>query len=214
MDLSDLYTQSPYQGFNAQAHKAPFSGWGSTSPTFKKVIESVRPQLIVEVGSWKGCSAIHMAKVAAGAGLKPKIVCIDTWLGALEFWQNKNDGEHYGALSITNGYPTVFYKFLANVCFNGLEQQVIPFPQTSLIAARWLAWKQVQADLIYIDASHDYPDVALDLAAYYPLVRNGGVLFGDDFIPETWPGVARAVTEFAKDKSVAVESDFKWVIQK
>jgi NAD(P)-dependent dehydrogenase (short-subunit alcohol dehydrogenase family) len=41
-------------------------------------------------------------------------------------------------------------------------------------------------DLIYVDGSHDYDDVAADLAAYRPLVRPGGVMFGDDYCG-SWP---------------------------
>ena len=61
-------------------------------------------------------------------------------------------------------------------------------------AARVLAEKNVQADAIYIDGSHDYHDCATDLRDYWPLVRHGGVLFGDDY--QAWPGVTRAVDEF------------------
>jgi len=153
-----------------------------------------------------------MAETSAKVGLRPTIVCIDTWLGSLEFWTDKKDGRNV-ELGIVNGYPTVFYKFLANVCSHGLQDQVIPFPQTSSIAARWLTRKQVQADLVYVDASHDYEDVLADLVSYYPLVRPGGILFGDDF-GDAWPGVPKAVTEFSVGKNLTVEEDFKWVIRR
>jgi hypothetical protein len=41
-------------------------GWASTHPIFEKTIETLRPELIVEVGTWKGASAVHMAKLLHG----------------------------------------------------------------------------------------------------------------------------------------------------
>ena len=46
-----------------------------------KVIADVKPKLIVEVGTWKGASAIYMAKICRKLELNTEIVCIDTWLG-------------------------------------------------------------------------------------------------------------------------------------
>jgi predicted O-methyltransferase YrrM len=55
-----------------------------------------------------------------------------------------------------------------------------PVPCTSGIAARVLKAQGVTADLIYIDGSHHHDDVVCDLRDYRPLLRRGGVLFGDD----------------------------------
>lgn len=60
----------------------------------------------------------------------------------------------------------------------------------------WLAAKQFQdgaLDLVYIDGDHTYEGVAKDLAAWYPKVRKGGIICGDDI---GWPGVKKAVDEF------------------
>lgn len=69
--------------------------------------------------------------------------------------------------------------------------QVIPFPVPSSLAATFLAEKKIQADLVHIDAAHEYPDVVIDIDMWYPLVREGGTLLGDDF-SNAWPGVVRA----------------------
>lgn len=53
-------------------------------------------------------------------------------------------------------------------------------------------------DFVYIDAAHDYENVKIDINAWTPKVRVGGVIAGDDFydFPSGKGGVMRSVTEF------------------
>ena len=51
-------------------------------------------------------------------------------------------------------------------------------------------------DLVYIDANHDYAAALNDMKKWYPKVRQGGILSGDDYYRED---VARAVADFLKD---------------
>jgi len=194
MQLSDLHAINPYDRLNLKAHPADVRGWGSDAPIFAELIGRIAPRLIIEVGTWKGASAIHMADTCKRIGMPATIVCIDTWLGAVEFWDDQQDDERYQSLRLRHGYPRVYYTFLANVVRAGHQDTIIPFPTTSLIGARWLAKRQVQADLIYLDASHDEDDVLADMRAYWPLLRPGGVLFGDDRL--TFLDVDRALSTF------------------
>lgn len=50
-------------------------------------------------------------------------------------------------------------------------------------------------DFIYIDGSHLYKNVLQDLHLYYPKLKEGGVIIGDDYI-DRHPGVIKAVDEF------------------
>ena len=146
------------------------------------------------------------------AGLPGGVLGVDTWLGSLEFWTDKDDASRYGSLELRHGYPTVYYQFLANIKRRGLQRRVVPFPQTSAIAARWLAQRGARAELIYVDASHDEPDVAADLAGYWPLVAPGGVLFGDDY---DWDSVKAAVDAFAAANGLRVERRaIQWLLRK
>ena len=52
----------PYANLGENFLAADLQGWGSTSGVFKKYFDIVNPKLVIEVGSWKGASAIHMAK--------------------------------------------------------------------------------------------------------------------------------------------------------
>ena len=51
-------------------------------------------------------------------------------------------------------------------------------------------------DFVFIDASHDYENVIADIVAWYPKVKEGGVISGHDY--PTWEGVKKAVNEYFK----------------
>jgi len=61
-------------------------------------------------------------------------------------------------------------------------------------------------DWVYIDACHDYENVKNDLEAYYPLVKPGGTIAGDDYGTIGWweDGVRHAVIEFAEANRCSV----------
>jgi len=61
-------------------------------------------------------------------------------------------------------------------------------------------------DWAYVDASHYYDDVKRDLLAWFPKVKSGGFITGDDYDRQGfWDhGVTRAVDEFVKQNAVDV----------
>lgn len=165
-------------------------GWNSYAPIFKALIERVKPRVIIEVGSWVGASAIHMAKLAPDA----RIWCVDTFEGSREHQSSELP-------RFADGKSALFMQFSANVLAAQLQDRVIPVVSRSVDAVSLLAENGIVADLIYIDGSHEYPDVVADLAAYWPLLRPGGIMFGDDWI-EWHATVGRAVSEFPHAKAV------------
>jgi hypothetical protein len=191
-----LYPDDPYEGFPLEEWPPDLQGWGSDHPIFAKMVQSVRPQTIIEVGSWKGRSAIGMAREAKRLGLATEIVCVDTWLGAPEHFLKRDDDRYWSSLHMRNGFPQLFYQFLANVLHEGHSDVITPLAQTSDNAGVILRKLGVHADLVYIDAAHEYGPVLSDLENYWPLVSSGGVLFGDDY--GNAEGVTRAVHAFAR----------------
>jgi hypothetical protein len=207
-----LHRLNPYEGFDFQSLPFDAHGWGGQSSAFRELIALSKPRLIIEVGTWKGASALEMAAAIRDLGLPTRIICVDTWLGALEFWTDQKDPERYLSLQLRHGYPAVYYQFLANVCHKGFQEQIVPFPQTASTAALWFRSFGISADMIYVDASHEEEDVYQDLCNYWEVVSDGGILFGDDY---SWDGVRLAVHRFAKEegREVTFVSD-KWVLRK
>jgi hypothetical protein len=192
-------------------------GW-CDEPNFIRTFDSLVPSksspplIIVEVGTWKGKSACMMASHLKSRLKKASIVCIDTWLGAPEFWTWGLDDPSRGiSLDKRMGYPRVYETFIHNVKTLGHDDMIVPLPLSSIQAARVLKHHNVVPDIVYIDAAHEEDAVYADLEAFFPL--GTGVMFGDDYV--AWPGVRRAVDDFVKKHDLALSvSGEVWCVTK
>lgn len=66
-------------------------------------------------------------------------------------------------------------------------------------------------DIVYIDGNHSYKNVKEDIELYFPKVRKGGLLIGDDY-QKSYPGVIRAVNETFGDNFSREEITW-WVVK-
>jgi hypothetical protein len=168
--------------------RVPFDdgGWNSEDAIFDEIIHSTDPRLIIEVGTWKGRSARHMAKICKGKSADFEIVCVDTFLGCEVLWPVKLKGH------IQPSCASLYDQFRSNTLDRGLESFLTPMQVDSHNASLILGalTPSVAADLIYIDGSHDAVGVSRDLADWCPLLKPGGVLIGDDF---TFPSVKSGI---------------------
>jgi acetyltransferase-like isoleucine patch superfamily enzyme/predicted O-methyltransferase YrrM len=186
-----LYAEDPYADL---PHRYPkdLQGWGSDSPVFRSVIAELKPRLIVEVGTWKGGSAVHMAAICRELKLPAEIVCIDTWLGNWQHWSRSEGVGSRADLRIHNGMPRLYWQFMSNIVETGMQDIITPLPLTGVAGAKLFAHMKLRPDIVYIDGDHEYESVRFDLALWLDVLAPGGVLIGDDY---DWPGVRRAVTE-------------------
>jgi hypothetical protein len=90
----------------------------------------------------------------------------------------------------------------------------VPLPQTTENAARILSMHGIKADLIHLDAAHEYERVLRDALGFWDLLNPGGFLVGDDY-HSSWPGVIRGAIDFSKKVGVELSVDEpKWIAQK
>jgi hypothetical protein len=209
-----LLPSNPYDGFPTHLFAADEGerpqGWGDRHWVFEMIFRSSNPRLIIEVGSWKGASAVHMALLCKELELDAAVVCVDTWLGSPEHVLERRYDE---SLNRRWGYPQLYHGFLANVIKWKCEDVIVPFPATSENAAVVFSQYGVKADVIYIDAAHEYEPALRDFITYWDLLDDGGYLIGDDYIG--WEGVTRAANEFAHlVKSPLIGGKGKFVVRK
>jgi hypothetical protein len=102
-----------------------------------------------------------------------------------------------------HGMPTLYHIWLLNmIAFNHTEH-VLPLVAPSLLAARILDYSRLAADIIYLDSAHEKHETFLELAAFWALIRPGGLLMGDDF---NWLSVSHDVQLFSRVYQVEVSS--------
>lgn len=192
---------NPYVGF-------PVAGWQPEDPHvwdsqhewFRKTIDDVSPRIIIEVGSFKGGSAIHMAQHLKELGLDAAIVCVDTWLADKWLWLDPVWRPH---LHFVNGRPDYYNVFMRNVIAAGLTDYIVPLPMPSLAAARLLFQVDVSAQMVYVDGSHERRDAYLDIQNYYDnLLDQGGIMLVDDidFANPMFEGLICDLTQFVVER--------------
>lgn len=210
--LADLGLDAPYNPTLLEELAPDIQGWGHEDPIFDYVIRHWHPRTIVEVGSWKGASAIKMAEVQRSYGIDGLILCIDTWLGSNEsLWR---DADVRRSLMLKDGYPSMFRQFQANILASDNAGRIRHLPMTSTSAAELIGLYGCVADACYIDAGHLEAEVYGDIRAYWPLVKPGGILFGDDY-SDSWPGTIKAVNRFAAEVGLKLRAtDWKWMFVK
>jgi MMP 1-O-methyltransferase len=132
---------------------------------------------IVEIGSWKGRSSIALAAGLADSGRDGRVWAIDPHTGSSEHV------EQWGKVD-------TFDEFCANIEHAGVAQQVTPLRMPSHEARPQFADRSV--DLLFIDGSHEYPDVRRDIDDWISALRAPAVVAFND---SSWPGVYRALRE-------------------
>ena len=186
--------RDPFVGFPPGLYRPELQGWNSDHPYFAEALGELRPQRVVEVGVWKGTSSIGMAQMLKAANLDAAVLCVDTWLGAADHWTNP---DWFPSLAVEHGQPMMMRTFMTNVVVANMHDVVVPLPLDSVNAAEVLKFHGLTVDLVHIDAGHEYGSVISDLRAWWPLLRSGGILLGDDYYTGgEWPGLRRAYDEF------------------
>lgn len=205
---------SPYDDF-PPAHAKPLlrpkriKGWGSTGAVFENLVRKVNPRTIIEVGTFLGASAIHMAELTRSLGLKTQILCVDDFRG----WPGFRD--RFRDIAMVNGDVMLLYQFMQNAIQVNVSDVVMPVPfSTGSTLIKLCEWG-VFGDLIEIDAGHDFNSAWSDITRAFRILRPGGVIFGHDyFTAADNRGVRRAVDLFARVHGLRVQVDGQhWVIE-
>lgn len=179
---------------------------GGHVEAFHDILDLTTPHFVVEVGSWQGRSAVLWGKALAQRSDNWALACIDTWLGSVEQRQIKTGEWGIERLYLEDHYPSVFRTFASNIRRAGLADNVIPMPFDSSQGLEILAVSNICADIVYVDAAHDYASARGDIALALTLRDDSNpesLVLCDDFDP-AWPGVQQAVRECAAAASACL----------
>jgi len=172
-------------------------GWFHHGPLILALLKEHRPQVVVELGSWKGASAVGMARLVRTWG--GVVYCVDTWTPDAYHGGLSTDGVTFAATA--REAPWMVATCAANLVAAGVSASVRLIPASTQDAAQY--W-QGPIDCLYIDADHTYAAVLADLEAWVPHVRLGGLILGDDYGNPAFPGVRMAWNYFAEDHDLTL----------
>ncbi len=153
------------------------------------------PGKIVEIGSFKGKSTCWMAKALQFADSNEKIAAIDPHI-------NTHNIKNVPAYKEESSFDA----FLKNLKDYGVTQYVEPIKQKSEDAAK--NWNQ-PIKLLFIDGSHIYDDVMLDLRLWEPYLNVGGIIVMHD----TKPFGPRVEVRWAMNDYIVKSKRFKELLQ-
>ena len=133
-------------------------------------------QHVLEIGSWAGGSAITWAKALQRHCRSGQVVCVDHWKPYLDLavntkpvYKKMDDAAHKGL---------TFGLFCDNVKAAGVENVVVTVMGRSIDTLPLL--RSDYFDVVFIDGSHAREDVDLDIGWSIRLIRDGGIICGDD----------------------------------
>ncbi len=150
-----------------------------------RLFADFKPRRILEVGTYEGASACYMIENLADV-IDIELHCVDTWEGGEE---HRSDGR------FASDMTTIEQRFRHNVgraianASRKVDLVVHKGPSDMCLARLLGDGKGGHFDLVYIDGSHQAPDVLCDAVLGFRLLRIGGIMVFDDYLwAEPLPG--------------------------
>lgn len=167
----------------------PISGESGFLALYEEFVERApvdRASVVVEVGLGIGHSIAHLLHLVSESGKPIAVHGVDPFLST-----TGRNGEQQAEGDREGGDFNLFLREFGKLSRRERDLlRLIRLP--SVIAAR--AFPERSVDLVLIDGNHDYDFVLADLSAWWPKVRDGGVLAGDDYCEPY--GVVGAVRDY------------------
>src|SRR5688500_4422821 len=138
--------------------------WAGHRYFAKDMVETVEPEIIVELGTWRGTSMFSMLQGVKNKKLETVFYAIDTWEG------DKHAGHYEGE------------QYLEEI--NSILQKHYPKCNVTLIRKRFEQavddFKDQTIDILHIDGLHTYEAVKNDFYSWIPKVKNNGIILFHD----------------------------------
>jgi predicted O-methyltransferase YrrM len=152
-----------------------------------------RPVSVLEIGSWVGTSALVWAEALDRfSPQKGTLLCVDSWDPYFPADDEARvENENYARMTRLAESGLAYQLFLHNARCGPASVPIRHFRGTSLDVLPYLAGDAF--DIIYVDGNHAYEHARFDVTQAMRLVRDGGVICGDD-LELQWHEVDQAQT--------------------
>jgi predicted O-methyltransferase YrrM len=152
--------------------------WGSGSEHWSKAIQKYNPaaRKFLEIGSYEGKSAVFLLDCVFQRHESYNLFCVDTWEGGEEHEQAEMPLAEFN-------FDLNVRKALGKEGGNGFNVTKLKGASRLVLANLISTGHAGTFDFIYVDGSHQCPDVLTDLTLSFILADVGGLIVCDDY---TW----------------------------
>lgn len=169
---------SPDYEFTNRWFDGPRSIWDDLLPKLK-------PERILEIGSFEGASACYLMETV-GARNAFELHCIDTWEGGVE---HQPGGRYEDVMGDVERRFRSNTELARSRALNPVSLHVHKSASAQALIGLLAEGRSEAFDFIYVDGSHQAPDVLTDAILAFKLLRVGGVIAFDDYLwSERLPG--------------------------
>jgi hypothetical protein len=139
---------------------------------------NIAPRTVLEIGGYEGASTVYLMEML-GKSPRGELHCVDTWGGGVE---------HGTAGSFSSDMRAVEVRFHENVSSaarliqNPVDLTIIRGNSAKKLVELLAGGKEGYFDFVYVDVSHQVPDVICDAILDFKLLRNGGIMAFDDYL--------------------------------
>ena len=165
-------------------------------PQWDTFMEKFQPRMLLEIGSYEGASACYLIDTLAHDA-DIELHCIDTWEGSVEHTGQYPKLSLVEARFIKNTALAIAAaaKSVNLVVHKGKSDRHLP----KLLGENM----QERFDLIYIDGSHQAPDVLFDAVVAFKLLKPGGLMIFDDYL---WHDPSLGSFDTLRNPKIAVDA--------
>jgi cephalosporin hydroxylase len=162
---------SEYEFTEAWFQQTAKSNWDSFIPR-------IRPKTILEIGSFEGASVCYLIDML-GTNSDLEVHCVDSWEGGVEH-QKGGEAEVDMVAAEARFHHNV--KLAIGNAKNLVDLHIHKGRSDECLAQLVAMGKSNFFDFIYIDGSHQAPDVLCDAVLAFRLLKVGGHMAFDDYL--------------------------------
>jgi|GEM_PF-1189814 len=207
LTLEEKSQYFPDEKYEKLKRLLPFNDHGLFCPenaeALSFLINKFSCKTVVELGSSLGKSTRHIARLLPDDGV----------IFAIDHWKEDRRPQASHRNDLVHSLSKPYEQFLSNCIHSGLTHKIIPKRLSTLTAAKRLC---VQPDLVYVDTTYDEESFCKGLKAWYAHLKSNGILCGNGWGSGAGSPVRRAVTQFAKEQGLFIETHggHFWMLKK